>query len=55
MSLARAIAAEMPALPVILMTAGSDGRDETLAQAWLDKPFSREALLAALTRVVDRP
>jgi CheY-like chemotaxis protein len=55
MSLARAVAAEAPSLPVILMTGGSDARDESVAAAWLDKPFSREALLAALTRVVDRP
>ena len=52
--LATAIAAELPALPVVLMTGGSDARVERAGTARIDKPFTREDLLALLARVVDR-
>jgi two-component system, cell cycle sensor histidine kinase and response regulator CckA len=54
-SLARVLAEEDPLTPVILMTGGSDARDADVGAAWLDKPFSRDALLTTLARVVHRP
>jgi len=50
-ALVDALAELAPDLPVILMSGASDPRGCPIAAAWLDKPFSREALLAAIAEV----
>jgi two-component system, cell cycle sensor histidine kinase and response regulator CckA len=54
-SLTKMLAVEDPLTPVILMTGGSELHDAGVGAAWLDKPFSRDALLTTLARVIHRP
>jgi CheY-like chemotaxis protein len=52
-ALARAVRAEWPGLPIILMSGHAVDVVEGVPR--LDKPFAREDLRAMLARVVDRP
>jgi CheY-like chemotaxis protein len=50
--LARALTAMVPPVPVLLMTGYSDNAGAQAVAVTLDKPFSRDELIAAMARVL---